>query len=73
MTELKRKFGGRSIEATMLIDRARRGLGEVSQETVSQLDAIAAEFAKARRRLGVTSLDMASPRSRALVEAEVAR
>lgn len=73
MKAIQRRFGGHSLEATIRIEKARRGLGEVSQAEITQLDAIAAEFFRARRRLGLTGLDMSSPRNRAAIEAEVRR
>lgn len=54
MAVLRRKFGGLSIGASLLIDRARRNLTSVSQADVDRLDRMAAELAAERRRTGQT-------------------
>lgn len=73
MAMLKRKFGGHSIEADLRIERARRGLIEISQDEIDRLDRYAAERFRARRRLGLTSLDLVLPVNRSRVSDEVAR
>ncbi len=51
---LQRRFGGLSIGASLLIEKARRNLVEVSQAEVDRLDKAAARLARERRRAGQT-------------------